>query len=185
MLKNIIYLTYRNRKKIAEMCVSLLPRVGYARVTRSGIVILKKSKWSLFRKRIPVTDIIIKYIPIEVGKLICKKADRAVYVSLFNDKVATIVSLTRYCDRMDLLDVVYKEYMKACIIVEPESVDIVADYKEPVIARYQSFKVDKTLNGMKHATNSHRLSDKVKKLKSKLVDLQRVVPIISLRIKTE
>lgn len=184
MLKNIIYLTARNRKKIAEMCVALLPKVGYARVTHSGIVVLKKSKWSLFGKRIPVTDIVMKYIPIEVGKLIYRGQDRAVYVSLFNDKVATIVSLTKYCDRMDLLDIVYREYMKACMIIEPADIDILLDYKEPIAISNQAFKIKELLKNMKASTNKSKLSDKIKTLQSRISDSTKITRIINMQVRT-
>jgi hypothetical protein len=90
MVRSIIKINHITKIKIAEMCVVLLPRVGYTRVTNSGIVVLKRSKWSLCRKKIPVTDIIIKYLPIEIGKLLHKRDTRDVYIDMFNDKVAII-----------------------------------------------------------------------------------------------
>lgn len=187
MIQNLIRLNYINRKKIADMCIALLPKVGYARVTRSGIVILKKSKWCLFGKRIPVTDICIKYIPIEVGKLICKKENRAVYVSMFNDKVATIVSLTKHVERMDLFDTIYGEYTKACMIVEPSEL-VVKNYKEPIVPRFQSFNVKTMLQTKKSSKvviqNKHSISRRVEKLKERLNQSFTIIPVINLRMTT-
>jgi hypothetical protein len=167
-MKSIINLTSANRKKIAVMCVVLLPRVGYARVTRSGIIILKKSKWSLCRKRIPVTDIIIKYIPTEIGKLISTKQDQKVYVELFNYRVATVVSLTKYSDKLNLLDEVYKEFIKVCIIEEPIT-NVVLNYKTPIVDKVETYGIEKTIEKTRHSTSKYKLSDKVEKLKEKSI----------------
>jgi len=182
MLKNLINLTSGNRKKVAGMCVALLPRVGYARVTRSGIVILKKSWWSLSRKRIPITDLILKYLPLQIGALVRKKAERDVYVSLFNYKVATLVSLTRYTPHLDLFAYVYKEYAKACLMVEPEE-EVVVDYQEPIAPRIQSFNIQKVLKDSKPVYNKYKISDKIKKLKSS-ISLNPIATIINLRLTT-
>lgn len=181
MVQNLIRLTYNNRKKIANMCVALLPRVGYARVTRSGTVILKKSFWSLFRKRIPVTDIIIKYIPAEIGKLVRHKQDQAVYVELFNYQVSTIVSLTKFTPHLDLFAYVYKEYAKNCLMVEDESI-ILVDYKEPIAPKIQSFGIGKYTKNTEYR-NSHKLSDRIQKLKNKISD-NPITAFINLRLTT-
>jgi hypothetical protein len=162
------------------MCIALLPKVGYARVTHSGIVILKKSRWSLFSKRIPVTDIIIKYIPIEIGKLICKSENRAVYVSMFNDKVATIVSLTKYVDKMDLFETVYAEYLKTCMIFDSNEYTI-RSYQEPIVAKTQGYNINNAFKGMKNTKNKYSLSNRVKKLKNQIKEKSNF-SIINLRI---
>lgn len=181
MIKKLIYLTYGNRKKIANMCVALLPRVGYARVTHSGIVILKKTWWSLKRRKIPVTDVIIKYIPLEIGKLIRKKEDRSVYVELFNYRVATIVSLTKYTPHLDLFEHVYKEYAKVCLIEEPEE-SLVVDYQEPIVSKIQSYGIPKILKGSK-PVYKHSLSNRINKLKEKIA-VNPITAIINLQLTT-
>ncbi len=148
------------------MCVVLLPRVGYARVTNSGIVILKRSKWSLRRKKIPVTDIIIKYLPIEIGKLLHRDRERDVYISMFTDKVATIVSLTKYVDKLDLLDYVYREYAKACLIKDPD--DLILSYDEPIPGKFYSFNLIPIFKRMKVKPQKVTIASKVKKLKSRI-----------------
>lgn len=170
MIKNLIKITYLNKKKIVEMCVSLLPRVGYARVTNSGIIILKKSKWSLFRRRLPVTDVVMKYLPIEIGKLICKKDKRDVYIAMFHDKVATIVSLIKYTDKLDLLDTIYKEYLKACYVIEP--VESIADYTPPIIAKIKTYGIIGNFNQLLNKSNKHSLYNKIEKLKEQTKTLQ-------------
>lgn len=183
MIRNLIYLTHNNRIKIAEMCESLLPKVGYARVTRFGIVILKRSKWSLFRKRIPVTDVVIKYIPIEISKLIATKDKRAVYLNVLNDRVATIVSLTKYMDRLDLLEEVYKEYAKACFFNHDISIDIFKNYVEPIPKKIQLFSINTVLNKEKRSTaSSGSISKRVNNLKEKLNKYKLIIPNINLHI---
>jgi hypothetical protein len=165
------------------MCIALLPKVGYARVTPSGIVILKTSKWSIFRKRIPVTDIVIKYIPIEIGKLLCTPKQRDAYVRKFNDNVATIVSLTKYTDKLNLLDIVYKEYMKICMMVEPEEI-VVKNYIPPIPAKSQTYNINSVFDKMRYVANKSRLSDRINKLKTRVNDFQISIPIINLRLIT-
>lgn len=149
------------------MCVVLLPRVGYARVTNSGLVILKRHWWSLFRKRLPVTDVVIKHLPIEIGKLICRKDKRDVYISMFNDRVATIISLVKYTEKMDLLDHVYREYAKACLLDDP--IYLVETYTEPIPAKVHSFNITKVFKSMKPKKQKVTISDQVAKLKSRII----------------
>jgi hypothetical protein len=165
MVKSLIKINYITKKKIAEMCVVLLPRVGYARVTNSGIVILKRSWWSLRRTRIPVTDIIIKYLPIYIGTLMHKKDTREVYIAMCNDKVATIVSLTKYTDKLDLLDYVYREYAKACLISEPE--DLTLSYNLPIRGRVHSFNLSPIFKKMKVKEQKITIASKVEKLRKR------------------
>lgn len=164
------------------MCVALLPKVGYARVTPSGIVILKKAWWSLCRRKIPVTDIIIKYLPLEIGKLICKSKDRDVYISLFNYQVATVVSLTKYTPHLDLFAYVYKEYAKACLMVESDE-KVVVDFQEPIVANLQSFSVPKSLSKYKTVYSKHSLSKKIQKLKDS-ISSNPIATIINLHLTT-
>ena len=180
MVENIIKLNYITRKKIAEMCVVLLPRVGYARVTRSGIVILKRSKWSLCRRRIPVTDLIIKYIPLQIAKLICKKKDRAVYVSLFDNQIVTIVSLTKYTPSFDLFEYIWKEYSRICIISEPE--EEVVDFKESISMKFRNYNINNSLGSMRSLESKYRLSERVSKLKTRLKDrIEITIPLFNLQ----
>lgn len=166
MIQRLIKINYLTKKKIVEMCVVLLPGIGYVRVTNSGLVIMKRHWWSLRRKKIPVTDIIIKYLPIEIGKLICQKDKRDVYISMFNDRVATVVSLTKWSPHMDLLNHVYKEYAKACMIAEPD--DIIATYSEPLPVKFQTFRINTIFKSMKSEPSKYKVSDKVNKLKSRI-----------------
>jgi hypothetical protein len=180
MIQRLIKINHLTKQKIAEMCVVLLPKVGYARVTGSGLVVLKEHWWSLRWKKLPVTDIIIKYLPIEIGKLICKKDQRDVYVAVFNDKVATVVSLTKYTPRLDLLDYVYKEYAKACMIDDPD--DIVLSYSEPLPMTLPSFNIKAMFKKSKVETSKYKISDKIKKLKSRV----RITnPVILVRTRWE
>lgn len=182
MVKNLINLTYGNRKKIAEMCEVLLPKVGYARVTHSGIVILKKTWWSLKRKKIPITDIIIKYLPIEIGRLLIKAKDRAVYVELFNYRVATIVSLTKYTPHFDLFAYVYDEYTKACFSVDPEY-RVVIDYQEPIPNKIQNYSIKPSLDNITVNKNKYKLSKRIQKLKERIQE-NPIISIINLRLIT-
>jgi hypothetical protein len=166
MVKRIIKINHITKQKIAEMCVVLLPRVGYARVTNSGLVILKESWYSLRSKRIPVTDVIIKYIPIEIGKLMHKGKDRDVYLYMFNDKVATVVSLTKYYVELDLLDYVYKEYARACMI--PEPYDITLSYDDTKEIKLNSFNINSVFKVMKVKKHRPSVADNVNKLKSRI-----------------
>ena len=171
MIKSIINLTHVNREKIAKMCVILLPGVGYARVTRSGVLILKKSRWSLFSKRIPVTDVIIKYVPIEIGRLVKKKEDRATYVHIFNTNIATVVSLVKYTDRMSLLDYIFKEFSKIYVFEEPDEKEILT-YQEPITDRIQTYEVPKVFKSLKYGRNKHSLSERVERLKKRINTVQ-------------
>jgi hypothetical protein len=166
MIKRLIKINHTTKQKIAEMCVVLLPRVGYARVTNSGLVILKRHWWSLCSQRIPVTDVIIKYLPMSIGKLLCKKDKREVYIAMFNDRVATIVSLTKYIEKMDLLDYVYKEYAKACMITEPDY--IIESYSEPIAVKLHTFNINSVIKSMKYKETRVKISDQVEKLKSRI-----------------
>jgi hypothetical protein len=136
-------------------------------VTNSGLVILKRHWWSLCRKKLPVTDVIIKYIPMAIGKLICTKDKRDVYIHVFNTNVATVVSLTVYTSKMDLLDYVYREYAKACLIIEPEDI-IVASYEAPLQPKLQSFKIPSVFKSSRVKTPGYPLSEKISKLKSRI-----------------
>jgi hypothetical protein len=166
MVKRIIKINHITKQKIAEMCVVLLPGVGYARVTNSGLVILKKAWYSLRRQRIPVTDVIIKYIPVEIARLMHKGKDRDLYLYMFTDKVATVVSLTKYYVEMDLLDYVYKEYARACMI--PDTCDIILSYDDTAKIKLNSFNINSVFEVMRVKKYRPSVADNVKKLKSRI-----------------
>lgn len=156
------------------MCVALLPGVGYARVTNSGILILKSSKWSLKRRKIPVTDVVMKYLPIYIGKLICDKKDLDVYVNVFHDKVATIVSLMKYTDKMDLLDVIYKEFTVKCLLI-PETEECLTTFIEKIPRNSNTYGMKNDIKVMYHKKIKNSLYEKVEKLRRK-TDFIRNIP---------
>lgn len=180
-MKNIVKLTRLNKKRIAEMCVALLPRVGYARVTNSGILILKSSKWSLRRIKIPVTDVVMKYLPIYIGKLICDKKDLDVYINVFHDKVATIVSLMKYTDKMDLLDVIYKEFVTKCLLI-PEQTEETIHFKEKIPKYSNNYNVCKDVNSIFSNNSKHSLYERIEKLRKKSDIVKNITGFLTVKL---
>lgn len=99
-------------KRIKIMAKSLIPWVGYVKVTYSGLVTLKTNWWSLRKTRISVTDLCL----LELPKRIANSADRhgltKNYFLMFKEQIATYLELQFTNSNSDVLEYVWDVYTR-------------------------------------------------------------------------
>ena len=109
-------------KRTKIMTKSLIPWVGYVRMTYSGLVILKAKWWSFRRTRIPVTDLYFQELPKRIADSANKRGLTGNYFLLFKEAIGSHLELqfttNRNFDISEYIWDMYNKYHKDVPLIE-------------------------------------------------------------------
>ena len=112
----LINITSVTKNRIAEMITQLIPAVGYVRITRHGLVVMKRHKWSFKKEILNITDICISLLPNKIAELISEHNTRVEYTLEFNKYISNLIYMKYFVNSFDIVDYVWKKYNEIFII---------------------------------------------------------------------
>lgn len=98
------------------MILTLFPMVGYIRITRYGIVVMKAKWYSLEKETLNLTDVCINLLPKEIAKIIVEYNDTKAFQDEFNNMVMSMVYLRTQIDSYDIVDYLWSRYISLFIV---------------------------------------------------------------------
>ncbi len=120
---NLINTTPVVRKRVKEMVLFLIPEYQYVKVHKSGLVSLKRKRWSLKKTKVNITDLVVGALPTRIAELAYKKGQGSHYNQLFDAKIASLLHVTKYAKQFCIVEYVWKNYVNLCLdapeIIQP------------------------------------------------------------------
>ncbi len=189
----LINITPVVKQRVKEMVLTLMPEVGYVRVSNSGIITFKRKWYSLKRVQTNITDLLIGVLPIKIAEFTANKQDGLNYVRLFNQDISNILSMRLYNPMFDICEYVWTQYNKHCVdmpdIVINTNNELIFLKKHnylPSIKPLSSVKAKdliRTVQGTQKDRISRRMVNEINRMKNFLpvaitrisVDLQDIV----------
>ncbi len=113
----LIKITPIVKLRVKEMVLNLLTEYDYVRVRKSGLVTLKRKWWSLKRERVSVTDLIVGEIPKQIAAVATLGGKGDEYLTMFSSHIASILHISTYSIRFNLVDYVWDKYTELCLEV--------------------------------------------------------------------
>ena len=111
----LIKITPTVKLRVKEMVLNLLTEYDYVRVRKTGLVTLKRKWWSLKRDRISVTDLIVGEIPKKIAEIARLGGKGDEYLTMFSSHIASILHISTYSNRFNLVDYVWDKYSDLCL----------------------------------------------------------------------
>ena len=102
------------------MITQLIPMVGYVRITRHGLVVLKRSRWSFKKETLNITDVCISLLPNKIAELISEHNTRVEYTLEFNKYISNLIYMKYYHSSFEIVDYVWRKYNEIFIIPPEE-----------------------------------------------------------------
>jgi len=106
------------------MLLNLFPEYKFVRVRKSGLIVLKKTWWSLRRTVVSITDLMVGEIPKRIADKAKRDGKGTEYLKLFNTHISTIIHISAYSDSFCVVDYVWDRYTELCIEVPLISFEI-------------------------------------------------------------
>ena len=106
----LINITPYNKRRIKHMVIDLMPEFGYVRVTNSGLVILKKTWWSIKRTIINVTDLCIDILPNRLAASCKRKGYGDTYERMFSNDIYIMMQIRSYKKDFDILNYIWEKF---------------------------------------------------------------------------
>ena len=94
------------------MAKSLIPWVGYVRVTYSGLVTLKTNWWSLHRTRLSVTDLCLQELPKRIADSATRHNLGLNYLLLFKETIAGYLEMQFINENFDISEYIWDIFNK-------------------------------------------------------------------------
>jgi hypothetical protein len=106
----LINITPYNKRRIRNMVIDLLPEFGYVRVTNRGLVVLKKTWWSIKRTVVNVTDLCIDILPNRLAASCKRKGYGDTYERMFSNDIYIMMQLKSYKKDFDILNYIWDKF---------------------------------------------------------------------------
>ena len=120
----LIKITPIVKLRVKEMVLSLMTEYDYVRVRKSGLVTLKRKWWSLKKDRVSVTDLMVGEIPKKIAEVATNGGKGDNYLTMFSSHIASILHISTYSTRFNLVDYVWDKYTELCLEVPAVSFEI-------------------------------------------------------------
>jgi hypothetical protein len=104
------------KTRVKDMVLTLLPDVGYVKVSNSGLVTMKRKWWSIRKVQSTVTDMVVGVLPQKISEFSLAERGRG-YQRVFNEHIAALMSLRSYNPQFDVCNYVWEQYVKYCVEV--------------------------------------------------------------------
>jgi len=192
---NIINISKSVKQRIKEMSINLLPDTGYVRVTRRGIVILKKHWWSLSSDAVSVTDLCIKWIPKALASHATKSKKGSGHIHSFVTNLTSIIYSSSWSNNFDVVGYLWKQYID--LYVEIPSVTIVKERKLlsqstsylPQLSQFSPktlYGIDRLLRRIRNQQNNREtevLKSFKKKFKKRTINFQPIKQLLTINLR--
>lgn len=109
---NVINISPTSKRRLKEMIKKLIPDTNFVRITKSGMTILRKHRFSLKRIKIPITDLCISELPKILSEKAKSKNMGNHYNKLFNEHIIYILNLRFYSNNFDIVEYLWDNYKK-------------------------------------------------------------------------
>lgn len=113
----LIKITPIVKLRVKEMVLNLMTEYDYVRVRKSGLVTLKRKWWSLKKDRVSVTDLMVGEIPKRIAEVATLGGKGDNYLTMFSSHIASILHISTYSIRFNLVDYVWDKYTELCLEV--------------------------------------------------------------------
>lgn len=181
---NLININPLTKRRIEIMTKSLIPWVGYVKVTYSGLAILKTSRWSLRKTKLSITDLCLHELPKRISHSASKNNMGKGHILLFRDVIAGYLELNFGNRNYDLVEYVWEIFNKYHLAVP--SITIIPCLARPIgnpdkyytsvpaltITSYNNFhgihKIFKNFNKQTIKKETNRLIKKIKSIQNNL-----------------
>lgn len=175
----LINITPITKRRVKEMAKTMIPGVGYVKVTTQGLVILKKKWYSLRRNVVPLTDLCIKEFPRRISQKANENNKGYGYASILSNNIANIVYINSYTDSTEfnlinylwkMYNDLYKEIPVILYKIEESLESIENKYGEwlPQLSIFSSkvmYGIDHILNKYKREKEGNILIKKIKNIR--------------------
>lgn len=102
-----------NRRKIVEMTKELMPEYQVVKARKSGIIVLKKNKFSFKKEFISMTDLVLVTLPERLAKRIEEKHLGHNCAEQLKTEMYILLKLTNY-EPADLIGTLWNHFIKFC-----------------------------------------------------------------------
>lgn len=113
----LIKITPIVKLRVKEMVLNLMTEYDYVRVRKSGLVTLKRKWWSLKKDRVSVTDLMVGEIPKKIAEVATLGGKGDNYLTMFSSHIASILHISTYSTRFNLVDYIWDKYTELCLEV--------------------------------------------------------------------
>ena len=113
----LIKITPIVKLRVKEMVLNLITEYDYVKVRKSGLVTLKRKWWSLKKDRVSVTDLIVGEIPKQIAEIATLGGKGDEYLRTFSSHIASILHISTYSIRFNLVDYIWDKYTELCLEV--------------------------------------------------------------------
>lgn len=135
----IININPLTKKRIKVMTKSLIPWIGYVRVTYSGLVTLKAKWWSLRRTRLSVTDLCLHELPRRIAKSAAENNMGQGHELLFKDVIAGYLGLNFGNRNYDLVEYIWEMFNKYHMRIP--SITVIPNLVRPIGLRNETIEL--------------------------------------------
>lgn len=164
--------------RVKEMILDLFPEYKYVKVKKTGLVSLKKNRWSLRRETLSLTDLAISVIPKRIAKRAKEDNKGNEYLNVFNSYISSMVYMSIYDCHFDIIEYIWNKYVELCleiptILIDVEDLDMLdVSYNRPIAL---SFNKNRYFHGIVRDISPKKLPtykkdsvvSKINKLKKK------------------
>ena len=113
----LIKITPAVKLRVKEMVLNLMTEYDYVKVRKSGLVTLKRKWWSLKKDRVSITDLMVGEIPKKIAEVAMLGGKGDKYLTMFSSHIASILHISTYSIRFNLVDYVWDKYTELCLEV--------------------------------------------------------------------
>jgi len=191
---NIINISRSVKQRVKEMSINLLPNTGYVRVTRRGLVILKKHWWSLSSDVVSVTDLCIKWIPKALAEHATKSNKGTGHIHSFVTNISAIVYSSSWNHSFDVVDFLWQQYVS--LYVEIPNITVIKERKLlserdtylPQLSLFSSqnlYGIDRILRKIRNQQNNREteLLKNFKKRFKKTINFQPIKQLLTINLR--
>lgn len=114
-VKPLISINAFSKARLKEMILNLIPGVGYVRIRKDGIVILKENWYSFKRTKLHVSDLCESELPRQISNKATRNGLGTGYERIFNEYITEAKHLKYWIDSFDIVDYLWDKYIKLCI----------------------------------------------------------------------
>ena len=179
----LIKITPVVKLRVKEMILNLFDEYNYVRVHKSGLVSLKRKRWSLKRIRVPLTDLIIGAIPKRIAEKAKQLGKGDEYLALFNANIASIVHISMYAEHFCVVDYIWDKYITLCLEVptvafnfEQHAYEIEFNNRRLIPL---DFFEDTYWYGIIKFLRKKKLSNKPFSILSRVLEIKNKIPVIN------
>ena len=179
----LIKITPIVKLRVKKMILDLFDEYDYVRVHRSGLVSLKRKRWSLRRTRVSLTDLVIGELPKRIAEHAKKLGKGDEYLALFNIQIAAIIHVSSYAEHFCIIDYIWDKYIKLCLEIPTIAFDFEQHEFELDFGKKNFIELDFFENtywyGIIRFLQKRKLSYSKSKILSKVNEIKNKVPVIN------